>query len=488
MNDKIERNPSLLHALIPVVFLISALSANVFVLGDAAVSGSNQVVILTSAALACLIGMLLGVKWTEMQHAIARNITTAAIPILILLMVGALSGTWLVSGIVPLMIYYGLQLLSPEFFLPATCIICALVSLATGSSWTTAATIGVALMGIGKALGFDPGLVAGAAISGSYFGDKLSPLSDTTNLAAAVADTNLFTHIRYMMYTTTPSILISLVAFFFIGLSYGKTSEIVSTTVIMDALNARFHLHAGLILVPLAVLVMVVKRVPALPAIFVGALLGAVCALVLQPALMSEIGEQAQVGIQGGSAYAGFMQMVFGDIAIGTGNASIDELLTSGGMAGMMGTIWLILAAMTFGGAMEASGLLACITKSILRLVDSARSLVASTVGTCLFVNVSASDQYLSVVLPGRMFADTYKKQGLAPQNLSRTLEDSGTVTSVLVPWNTCGAYHAGVLGVATLSYLPYCFFNLISPLMTLLFAFLSIRIMRVRPGDPSRW
>ncbi|HCX21719.1 MAG TPA: Na+/H+ antiporter NhaC, partial [Cytophagales bacterium] len=389
---------------------------------------------------------------------------------------GSLAGTWLLSGIVPAMIYYGLQILNPSIFLVAACIVCSIVSIATGSSWTTAATVGIALIGIGKALGIHEGMIAGAILSGAYFGDKMSPLSDTTNLAPAMAGTDLFTHIRYMALTTVPSISITLIIFLIIGFTQSTSGTAVETQEILDAISGQYYISGWLFIVPLVVVVMIVRKVPAIPALLAGTLLGALFALIFQPDLVAGIGESNTPS----GMFIGIMKSLYGDISITTSNDMVNELLSSGGMSGMLGTIWLILSAMIFGGVMEASGMLKRIAKAIISMVNSTGALVASTVGSCVFFNVTASDQYLAIVVPGRMYADIYKRKGLAPENLSRSLEDSGTVTSVLIPWNTCGAYHSKVLGVATGDYFMYCFFNLISPLMTMIFAFAGIKIKKL--------
>jgi NhaC family Na+:H+ antiporter len=396
---------------------------------------------------------------------------------LILLLIGSLAGTWLLSGIVPALIYYGLQILNPTIFLFAACIVCAIVSIATGSSWSTVATIGIALLGIGKALGLEEGLIAGAIISGAYFGDKMSPLSDTTNLAPAVAGTDLFTHIKYMAYTTVPSISITLIIFLIIGLGIEETTQ-PDVAVILDSIDKSFNVSPWLFLVPAVVIGMIIKKIPAIPSLLTGSLLGGVFAVIFQPqAIMQIAGEGNSFAI---SAYIAVMKSLYGDISITTDNAIVNELLSSGGMYGMLGTIWLIICAMVFGGIMEVSGLLHKITASIISMVHSTGSLIASTAGTCIFFNLTASDQYLAIVVPGRMYAETFKDRGLAPENLSRTLEDSATVTSVLVPWNTCGATQSGVLGVATLAYAPYAFFCLLSPFMTILFGYLNIKIKKL--------
>lgn len=476
--DKEKRQPSLLEAFIPIIFLIILLSFNVSVFGDDALSGSNQIVLILSTAVAALVAGRLGFNWHELQEGIVKSISSAMTSLLILLLIGSLAGTWLISGIVPAMIYYGLQILSPGIFLFAACIVCAIVSIATGSSWTTAATVGIALIGIGKALGISEGLIAGAILSGAYFGDKMSPLSDTTNLAPAMAGTDLFTHIRYMAYTTFPSITISLILFLIIGFTSGSDGAISNTAVMLNAIDSKFNITALLFIVPIVVVVLIVRKTPAIPALLVGTLLGGVFALIFQPNIVREV-----AGISGSTLdvmFVGVMKSLYGSVSVSTDNEMVNELLSSGGMYGMLKTIWLILSAMAFGGVMEKAGLLKRIAAAVISLVNSTGSLVASTAGTCVFFNITASDQYLAIVVPGRMYADIYRDRGLAPENLSRTLEDSGTVTSVLIPWNTCGAYHSTVLGVGTLAYAPYCFFNIISPLMTILFAYLNIRIKRL--------
>lgn len=473
------QKPTLFQALIPIVFLIVALFINVRIFGDSALDGSNQIILLLSAAIGALVALRVGMKWDEIQKGIVKTISSAMASILILLLIGSLAGTWLLSGVVPAMIYYGLQILNPTIFLVAACIVCSIVSIATGSSWTTAATVGIALMGIGKALGIHDGMIAGAVLSGAYFGDKMSPLSDTTNLAPAMAGTDLFTHIRYMTITTIPSISIALVLFLILGFMQGGSGDVTQTDEILTAISSKFNISGWLFLVPAAVVFLIIKKVPALPAILIGALLGAVFALIFQPEVVASVADWE--GATAVVTFVGVMKAMYGDIAIVTGNGIVDELLTSGGMAGMLGTVWLILSAMVFGGVMESSGLLKRIAESVISKVKSNGSLVAATAGTTIFFNGTASDQYLAIVVPGRMYADVYKEKGLAPENLSRTLEDSGTVTSVLVPWNTCGAYHSNVLGVATGAYIPYAFFNLISPVMTIAFAYLNIKIKKLK-------
>ncbi|MDO8968774.1 Na+/H+ antiporter NhaC [Algoriphagus sp.] len=478
-----QRTPRIIDALIPIIFLIILLVINIQIFGTDSLAGSNQLVLVLSSAVAGSIAIFrLKIQWEALQDGIVKSISAAMSAILILFLIGSLAGTWLLSGIVPAMIYYGLKILSPEIFLVAACIISAVVSVATGSSWTTVATVGVALLGIGKALGFEEGIIAGAIISGAYFGDKMSPLSDTTNLAPAMAGTDLFTHIRYMAKTTIPSISITLILFVVIGLNYETAGSVDDVKAISDTISGKFNISAWLFLVPLAVLGMIVKKVPAIPALLAGALLGGVFALIFQPEIVVAIANDS-----GSYAYLGFkavMMSLYGETAIVTDNDIVNELLVTGGMAGMLNTIWLIVCAMVFGGIMEVSGMLQVLAEAVIKKVHSVGSLIASTAATCVFFNITTSDQYLAILVPGRMYADIYRKRGLKPENLSRTLEDSATVTSVLVPWNTCGATQASVLGVATLTYAPYCFFNIISPFMTILYGYLKIGIHYYEPEE----
>ena len=472
------KSPSLFQAIIPIVFLIVLLSINVYLFGDDATGGPNQIALLLSAAAGALIAAKLGFNWDEVLDGIVKSISSAMSAILILMLIGALAGTWLISGIVPALIYYGLDILNPTFFLFAAVIVSAIVSLATGSSWTTAATIGIALVGIGKTMGINEGVVAGAIISGAYFGDKMSPLSDTTNLAPAMAGTDLFTHIRYMALTTVPTISITLVIFLIWGFFIDSSSSIGTVEEVHKAIASKFNITPWLFLVPLTVVGMILKKVPALPALLAGALLGGVFAIIFQPDVVLEIAGSSTNTFW--DYYKGVMIALFAESNIVTGNTMVDDLLSASGMFGMMNTIWLILCAMVFGGVMESAGMLKRIADSIIQYANSTGSLVASTAVTCGFFNVTASDQYIAIVVPGRMFAPTYKERGLAPENLSRTLEDSGTVTSVLVPWNTCGAYQSTVLGVGTFAYLPYAFFNILSPIMTIAFAYAGIKIKKL--------
>ncbi|MBS0000958.1 MAG: Na+/H+ antiporter NhaC [Cyclobacteriaceae bacterium] len=481
MSASRKREPTLIESLIPVIFLIVFLAINVYVFKDDSLAGSNQIVLILSATVAAIIASRTGIKWLKLREGIVRTLTSALPSILILLLIGSLAGSWLISGIIPAMIYYGLKIINPTIFLFAACVVSSIVSLATGSSWSTVATLGVALLGIGVTHGYHEGVVAGAIISGAYFGDKMSPLSDTTNLAPAMAGTDLFTHIRYMALTTGPSITLTLLIFLVIGFHSTTSGTENDFKEVLMAIDGSFNIHWGLFVVPAMVIFMIVRKVSPLPALLAGTILGAVVALIFQPEIVEEV-----AGISGNPLkvmYVGVMKALYTIVSVETSNARVNELLTSGGMAGMLNTIWLIVCAMVYGGIMDAAGFLERITLSIIRYARSTGSLIASTAGTCVFFNLTASDQYLAIVVPGRMFASTYEKRGLAPENLSRTLEDSGTVTSVLVPWNTCGAYQSSVLGVATITYLPYCFFNIISPFMTIFFAYMGIKIRKLKTG-----
>ncbi len=465
----------LLLALLPVILLVMVLSFNVYVYGDSALDGSSQLIIILITGLTAAIGLKRGVTWSVQQKRVVATIGNAMPSILILLLVGALASIWLLSGTVPILVYYGVKLLSPSVFLVAACIVCAITSVVSGSSWSTAATIGVAMVGVGRALEIPDGMIGGAIISGSYFGDKISPLSDTTNLAAGVTETDLFVHIKYLFYTTGPSFLITLVIFAFLGANIGESNGNVDVSTTLSVIESTFNLSAWLLLPPVIVLGLLVKKVEAIPALFVGVVVGALFVLLFQQELLTNMASSGDP-IQ---FYRLVMGTLFGGISIETGDAALNDLFSSSGMYGMLKTIWLILAAMSFGGVLEATGMLARILESVKSLATSFFSLVACTGVTCLVTNVSTSDQYISVAIPGRMFAELYKDMGYASENLSRTLEDTGTVTSVLIPWNTCGIYHADVLGIATFDYIAYCFFNLLSPIMTLLFAYFLIKIRR---------
>ncbi|MCK5443039.1 MAG: Na+/H+ antiporter NhaC [Maribacter sp.] len=465
------------EALIPVFALIGMLAYNVYIFGDDAISGSNQFILLLGGAVAAIVGFSNKVSYKQMLAEVAENVKSTTGAILILLMVGALAGTWLISGIIPAMIYYGLQILNPTIFLAACVVICAIISIATGSSWTTAATVGIALIGIGEALGISLGMTAGAVLSGAYFGDKMSPLSDTTNLAPAMAGGELFDHIKYMSITTIPTIAVTLVVFIILGFTIDGTGS-ADTQSILESIDGIFNINGWLFLVPVAVILLIIKKTPPLAALLIGTLLGAVFALIFQPEVVAGLTGAKELTFKSG--YKGVLQAITVKTNIATDNVALNDLFSAKGMGGMMSTIWLIVCAMVFGGVMDGIGALSRITKSLLSMAKTTFGLFASTVGSCLALNVTASDQYLAIVVPGKMFVKAYEDRGLAPENLSRTLEDSGTVTSVLIPWNTCGAYHSGVLGVSVADYFIYAVFNWLSPFMTLLFAALNIKIKQM--------
>ncbi len=469
-NENIVENKelSIWEALIPVILLMGMLAYNIFVAdGEALGAYSNQFILLIGGVIAAIVGFFNKVTLMGMLKEIGENLRSVFVPIMILFFVGALAGTWLVSGIIPAMVYYGLQVLSPAIFLPASVIIAAIIAIATGSSWTTSATVGIALVGIGSALGIPAGMIAGAVISGAYFGDKMSPLSDTTNLAPAMAGTDLFTHIRYMAFTTVPTILITLGVFSIISLNIDTTGS-ADISGLLATIDETFNISPYLFLVPGVVIALILLKTKPLIALGSGIALAAGFAIFFQEDVLSSIAE---------SPVAAVFQSIATDTSIITDNEKLNDLFSSGGMQGMLWTILLICCAMVFGGVMDAIGALSKITKELLAIASSVFGLFASTVISCLGLNAIASDQYLALVIPGKMFKKAYEDKGLAPENLSRTLEDSGTVTSVLIPWNTCGAYQAGVLGVGTGEYFMYAIFNYLSPFMTLIFAGLRIKI-----------
>lgn len=485
-----EQRPGLGIALLPIVLLVALLAADVLAFGEDSSYGSNQVALLIASGVTVALGMTRGIGWATFETRIKETLGDAIGAILILLLIGALAGTWLVSGIIPTLIDVGLDVLSKDIFLPAACILCAAVSLATGSSWGTVGTVGVALVGIGGALGLSEGWTAGAIISGAYFGDKLSPLSDTTNLAPTVAGTDLFTHIRFMLWTTVPSILIALVVFTLAGIGAEGPADMAGAAVLQEVLAQQFQLHWALFLVPVGVIVLIARKVPPVPALFLGVLGGAFAAVLAQPDLIRSLGSDAIGPALGlgetylGTAFSTLMTSAALSTAIETGNPVVNDLLTAGGMAGMLNTVWLIICALTFGAAMGAAGFLERITAAILTAVKGTFSLVFGTAFSSVVFNVIAADQYIAIVVPGRMFREAYAERGVPPQVLSRTLEDAGTVTSVLIPWNTCGVAQSGVLGVSVLAFAPYCVFNWVSPLMTLLVAALGFKIPPAAPSE----
>ena len=467
-----NKDLNLLESLIPVVILMCLLAYNIFFVEGQEWFGAytNQYILIMGGIVAAVVGFFNKVSFASMVAEVWENWKSVFVPIMILFLVGALAGTWLVSGIIPAMVYYGLQVLSPEIFLPASVIIAAIISIATGSSWTTSATVGIALVGIGSALGIPTGMIAGAVISGAYFGDKMSPLSDTTNLAPAMAGTDLFTHIKYMSFTTVPTILVTLVVFAILSGTI-DTSGSADISNLLASIDNTFHISLWLFLVPGIVIAMILMKTKPLIALGTGVVLAAVFAFIFQSDVLASLSD---------SKFEAIINSVLIDTNIETDNDKLSELFSSGGMNGMIWTILLITCAMVFGGVMDAIGALAKITKSLLSVATSVFGLFASTVVSCLGLNAIASDQYLALVIPGKMFKKAYEDKGLAPENLSRTLEDSGTVTSVLIPWNTCGAYQSSVLGVDVTDYFVYAIFNYLSPFTTLLFAALNIKIRQL--------
>ena len=484
MDHTPKRIPSPLLSLVPILVLVTLLFVTIHTFGSDALSGGSQVVLLTATAVCCLIAMGYSkVRWKAIELAMVNNISGVATALIILLIIGALSGSWMISGVVPTLIYYGMQIIHPSFFLASTCIICAIVSVMTGSSWTTIATIGIALLGIGQAQGFEDGWIAGAIISGAYFGDKISPLSDTTVLASSVTDTPLFKHIKYMMITTVPSMIITLTIFTVAGFAHEATAT-DQIAMYSASLRETFHLSLWLLIVPVITGILIAKRIPSIITLFISATLAGIFALFFQPHLLQEISGLPVQDMQ--SQFKGLIMTFYGSTQVQTGNPDLNDLVSTRGMSGMMNTIWLIICAMCFGGAMTASGMLGSITSVFIRFMKRTVGLVASTVASGLFLNICTADQYISIILTGNMFKDIYQKKGYESRLLSRTTEDSVTVTSVLIPWNTCGMTQATILGVATFTYLPYCFFNLISPLMSITVAAIGFKIKRINEKAES--
>ena len=468
-----SKTPSPIVSFVPIIAMVAMLYVAVSSFGSDALSGPSQVVLLVASALTVAIGMAVyKIEWARFENAIVDNIKGIASATIILLIIGALSGAWMLSGVVPTLIDYGMAVINPRFFLATACIICILVSVMTGSSWTTIATIGIALMGIGRAQGYSDGWIAGAIISGAYFGDKISPLSDTTVLAASVSHTPLFDHIRYMLYTTIPSIVITLIIFVVAGIT-GDVAESSQIDRISAVLNARFNITPWLLIVPIVTGVLIARRVPTLITLFASTVMAVIAAVVAQPDILASLGHGDR------PVFEGAMKMLTTETSISSGNALVDDLISTRGMAGMLNTVWLILCAMCFGGTMTASGMLRSITAMFARMMKSTFSLVSSTVCSGLFLNLTTADQYISIILTGNMFRNIYEREGYESRLLSRTTEDSVTVTSVLVPWNSCGMTQSTVLGVPTLTYLPYCFFNYLSPIMSMIVAAFSYKIYR---------
>ena len=474
--------PHPLIAIIPVLVLITMLGIVISLFGSDSLNGGSQIALLMGMAVCvCLSMAIYRVPWSKFDKQIKTTLGNVSITLLILLCVGMLAGSWMISGIVPTLIYYGIQIMSPQFFLVTACIICALVSVLSGSSWTTIATIGVALLGIGRALEISEAWTAGAIISGAYFGDKMSPLSDTTILASSATGTDLFEHIRYMMYTTVPTFTVTILIFFIAGLGIG-TGEDLQVDEYTSGLASTFNISLWTLLVPVLTGVLIARRVPSLIVLFVSSLMAGILALILQPHILGEIAGN-RTNCSAASLTYGLAITYYGATAIDTGNSSLNELISTNGMAGMLNTVWLILCAMCFGAAMVASRMIESITMVIIRVVRSRVSLVSSTVGTGLFLNITTGDQFISIVLAADMYKEVYRKQGYEPRLLSRTTEDAATVTSVLIPWNTCGMTQSTVLGVPTLTYLPYCFFNYLSPLTSIIIAAIGWKIKRKDNG-----
>ncbi len=473
-----KRDPSYLQALLPLVALIAMLAVSVWLFGADSSYGPNQIALLVAAAIGTLLAFFNGYRWKEIQDGITAGISIALGAILIILMVGALIGTWLLGGIVPTMIYYGIALLDPAWFYAASCLICAIVSMSIGSSWTTAATIGVALMGVAVGLDLSLPIAAGAVISGAYFGDKMSPLSDTTNLAPAVAGTELFAHIRYMAWVSFPAIAIALAAYLLIGHGKGDLVDGGGLNTMQGDLKEIFQINVWMLIPLLVLFALAMAKVPALPSIFIGALLGGIWAVLFQPDRVASLAS--------GDGWLGSLEVVWLTLADGTevssGNADLDSLLSGGGMSSMLNTVWLILCAMTFGAVMECTGLLRKLLVAIVGWAKSTGSLITTAILTAFGTNLMTADQYIAIVLPGRMFRAEFRNRNLDPRVLSRSLEGGGTITSALVPWNTCAVYMFGVLGVSPLQYAPYAFFLLLVPVIGILYAVFDFKILRIEP------
>ncbi len=478
-------SPTLTQALIPTCALIGLLSLSVFLFGEDSSYGANQIALIITAFIAIAIGMKNGIRWHEIEAALYQGINLALGAVLILLAVGSLIGSWILSGTVPAMIYYGLKLMDPTWFYASSCVVCALVALSIGSSWTVAGTIGIGLIGVAGGLGLSMEITAGAIISGAYFGDKLSPLSDTTNLAPASVGVGLFEHIRHLLWTTVPAVLIALVAFIIIGLNDDVATDNQQIETLLQQLESHFSISPILLLPLLVVMALAWKRVPAFPSIIIGAITGSLFALIFQREVIVEfVGDSTLAPML--VLIKGVWIVLFDGFKADTGNSVLDNLLSRGGMSSMLNTIWLIISAMVFGAAMEKGGFLKRLIQGALALAHSSTSLIIITLFTCIGANIVTADQYISIILPGRMYKLEYARRGLAAINLSRALEDSGTVTSPLIPWNTCGAYMAGTLGVATIAYLPYCIFNLVTPLIAMTYALLNFQIVPMTDNGSS--
>ncbi|MBR5334284.1 MAG: sodium:proton antiporter [Alistipes sp.] len=464
-------------ASIPLVMLVGLLALTIHLFGGDAIAGGSQLALLTASAVCTAIAIgFYRIKWQVLEDAIINNMRSATPAIIILLLIGAIAGTWMASGIIPTLIYYGLKILHPSIFLPATCIICAIISLLTGSSWTTIATIGVALMGIGRALGFEDGWVAGAIISGAYFGDKISLMSDTTVLASSTVEVPLFTHIKYMLITTVPSLLVALVVFTITGLS-GVTASASESSTIEASLQQAFNLSPWLLVVPLITGLLIAKKLPAIVTLFASVVMAAIAMIIAQPEIVLQIAEADVMSAL--NSFKAIVNTTTTSTAIETHNELLNNLVATRGMGGMLDTIWLIICAMCFGGVMYGSGMLSALAQSFVRIARRTVSIVGSTVCSGIFFNLATGDQYISIILTGKLFKQLYDDRGLEGRLLSRSVEDSATVVSVLIPWNSCGMTQSTVLGVATLTYMPYCIFNLVSPVMSVIISALGYKIFR---------
>ena len=473
-----HKTPTLIDAIIPIIVLIIMLSVSVYLYGDNSSYGANQIALILSASIGAIIAIKNGYSWKEVESGIVKGIGMGMRAILILLAVGALIGTLIMSGTVPAMIFYGLDILSPSFFYFTACIICAISSISIGSSWTVAGTLGVALMGIATGLGLSPSVTAGAIISGAYFGDKMSPLSDTTNLAPAIAGTDLFSHIRHMVWTTGPSLLIALIIFLIMGLTSNAEGNAEGLQLIQLTLNKTFNISIISFIPIIVIFVLAYKKMPAFPTILIGALLAGLFSILLQPEFVSNFVNQP--GLSSGlTMISGVWTALHSGFVLESGVTVVDDLLTRGGMASMLNTIWLVVCALTFGAVLETAQLLHKIVEKVLIFANSTGSLIVTTIATCIGINIIAADQYIAIVLPGRMYRAEFKRRKLAARNLSRALEDSGTITSPLIPWNTCGAYMSASLGIATFSYVPYCFFNLVNPVIAIIYALAKVKIIK---------
>tara|TARA_Y100000758_G_scaffold143274_1_gene101637 strand:- start:44 stop:1513 length:1470 start_codon:yes stop_codon:yes gene_type:complete len=478
-----HKSPSMVDALIPIISLIIMLVLSVYLYGDASSSGANQIALLLGACIAAIIGVKNGYDWKEIEKGIVKGISMGMGAIMILLAVGSLIGTWIISGTVPSMIYYGMNILAPSIFYFAACVICALSALSIGSSWTVAGTLGVALMGIAAGLGLSGPVTAGAVISGAYFGDKMSPLSDSTNLAPAIAGTDLFTHIRHMIWTTGPSLSIALLLFLILGLRGEVAGEAGGFELLQNTIDSTFNVSILSFIPLIVVFVLAFKKMPAFPTIMIGSLLGGLFAVILQPDVIRNFVNRPELSATL-TMISGVWTALHSGFVMDSGVPMVDDLLSRGGMVSMLNTIWLVICALTFGAVLETIGLLDKIVESILTYVKTTGSLIVATVTTCIGINIIAADQYIAIVIPGRMYRAEFARRRLDPRNLSRTLEDAGTITSPLVPWNTCGAYMSASLGVATFAYLPFCFFNLINPVVAILYGLLNIKIEKLHEPD----